>query len=324
MKLTTIITLVVAIIASGTVAEAKTLSRSKTKCSRSTSQNKTGSSSGLRFIISNQSKAKSGCYSYLYTYAEGDTDDLPEKDIYQFNDFWRFPKEEDDDEEMEELVGPIYFLISLPESFPSDVVKKAVLTKANGEVESLFSFLDEENIYKKVKTSTDYSYNSTANFIQKWKEIFNILSRNYSIPEEEYYDVGGYLTFVCNQIYEDSNYVSYVFFQDHGLFRMTGNGGFFWDYVTYEKSTGKILKFSDINFTNGKEVLKQKLQAAYKTEAKAKEVAPERITGNTLLKEFTSVALVDGGILFHYPIYALGFGYEGQYNLFVPGELSGQ
>ena len=202
-------------------------------------------------------------------------------------------------------------------------MKNAVWKEANESVESLFSFL-EEDIYNKVITSTDYIYNSPETFIQKWEKIFNILSKEYSTPRDEDFDMGGFQTFVCNQIYEDSKYVSYVFFLDLGLFRLEGNDGYYWDYVTYEKSTGKILKFSDINFTNGKDVLKQKLQVAYKAEARAKDVTPERISGNTLLKDFTSIALVEDGILFHYPIYALGLGYEWQYNLFIPGKLSGK
>lgn len=314
-KLATIITLVMALIAGGAVADAKTHSRTKTRSSSSSSRNKSGTPSGLRFTISNQVKF-TPCSKYYI-----DEENLPVEDVYTFEDVFSLTNPDENYE-----AGSFSYIISIPKNFPSDVVKNIVLNKANEVCERLFNVEyyvkngDEEE-YKKLVNSSEYSFNSTETFIQKWEQIFNILSQKYSIKKNNYSNTEFFLhEIICNQIYEDSKYVTYVFLN---LSEDSITGGVFYDseYVTYDKSTGKILKFSDINFTNGKEVLKQKLQAVYKAHAKAADLTPERISSNTWFKELLGVALVNEGLMFCYPTYMLGPKYMGS-NLIIPGKLS--
>lgn len=313
-KLATIITLVMALIAGGAITDAKTHSRTKTRSSSSSSRKKSSTTSGLRFTISSQGKF-TPCSKYYI-----DEENLPVEDVYTFEDVFSLSISDENYE-----ACSFSYIISIPKNFPSEVVKNIVLNKANDACELLFDI--ENNVkngdeeYNKLVNSSDYSFNSTETFIQKWEQIFNIHSQEYSIKKNYYSDTEFFLhKFLCNQIYEDSKYVTYVFLN---LSEDSITGGEFYDleYVTYDKSTGKILKFSDINFTNGKEVLKQKLQAIYKAEAKAADLVPERISSSTWFKELLGVALVNEGLMFCYPTYTLGPKYMGS-NLIIPGKLS--
>ena len=316
-KLATIITLVVAFIAAAAVADAKTHSKTKARSSSSTSRSKSGSTSGIRFTISNQSKFISARKYYI------DEEDLPAEDVYSFEDMFLTGNLDG-----EAQAGSFKFIISIPKNFPSDVVKNAVLNEANAACEDRFNIESyvingDEEEYKNLVNSKEYSYNSSATFIQKWDQILNILSQKYSIQNNDISDMLFFeAKFICNQIYEDSKYVTYHILALNADTLIGGEfGGAY--FVTYDKRTGKILKFSDINFTNGKDVLKQKLQAVYKAQAKAEGHTPERISSNTWFKRLWGVALVNGGLMFQYPTYSLGPKYVCT-DLIIPGKLSGK
>lgn len=318
-KVITICLLVIITLSGGMFLGAKTIKKN-TRARSSMRTNKTSQSSKqnlskgyLKVTLLNQTKLCPENYYNLYDFNESRVGKIPGQFTSELEDYWYFPNDD--------IEGNINFEISMPEDFPTDIVKKEVLDEADNVCNYLFSFLHGNDIYEANYKSKEFTYNSTESFINRWTNIFNNLSNKYHIGRDESSFLGVNLIFICNKIYEDSNYATYVFYSDYGFFRMAGNQGYNWNFITYNKSTGKEIKFSDLMFTNGKDVLMQNLLAAYRAEAKAKRVKPVKIKGSELLTEFNSVALVKGGILFHYPIYVLGAGYEGPYELFLPSKF---
>ncbi len=209
--------------------------------------------------------------------------------------------------------------LSLDKNYPNVLVRKTVFEYLNKYLACGFEYDITSDKQKDLISKGADSSVDLDSFLKEWKCISQKVSslNGYDEKCSNLSEIAGSGSCtVCHKIYEDSENVTYLI--EGGSDYHSSSGDLTKaDYITINKSTGRILSVTDIRRKYDESILEKLISDAYKLAVEANGLVPAEYSGIDLLEEVDGVAIINEGLLFYYHPYKIGVGSEGQYCLIL-------
>lgn len=210
-----------------------------------------------------------------------------------------------------DLIADLY----IDTDYPTKEIQSYLFKKVDKELFDGFYDVEDGDSAYWAQTKA-YMKPNAKEFIAAWKPIMRHLSHKERVDKKiKYTNIAPTYFFVaCHKVHEDDVFVTYLVENGnnpHGGCGCRNRA----DYLTFNKSTGKVLTKDDLLRKANKKEVSDALYLAYKKEFKYK--TDDYPNGTIDMNEANGVAILDEGILFYYYPYTIGIGAEGQYNLVI-------
>lgn len=250
-------------------------------------------------------KDSNGCfYDSLF-------DELLDVSHEEYNQLWF---SENDSLEFNMSIG-----IYLDDDFPNPVVREVILSSLDSLIAGTFVYdVYGDDMWRIIRGGSSIK-SSSKEYLNEWKRIFeNLTQLNRS--KKKYYSlreiIGTRGCSVCHKVYEDDSVATYLLEFSYDYHASCGCPSYA-DYISVDKSTGRILTSADLFCYIGPKTLYKRLLKAYIDATKSKNYKPSVYSGEDLFNQADGVAIINEGMLIYYHPYTIGCGAEGQYNLII-------